>query len=1543
MDYTKLFETVKQVESNGNPLAVSPKGAVGTMQTMPTTLTKPGFGVVPAKDNSPLELERVGQDYLKAMIGRYGDLPTALTAYNWGPGNADQWLKDGADVTKLPKETQDYRTKIMSRMAGSAKDIRKDALQQQATSRMGVSTNPATRDAALSAANVATKDYVEGRPSLTEMFGAALGGTFEGVISKAVFAPQFEEEAGFKPDMALLPQDADTHLVNDFAGAKSTLEAQQHLNDWSEEKSRQKTMADRGVGPAIALQFGAEFASPVNWVVPFAATRALGAIGRGSEALMKAGNTSAGYASSIGENLVSGTALEAIKQRVDGEFKPADLAISLVADGLMGAGAAFMSARGAASAIANSASEKAIAREFDLAQRAEQQVGKSADSALLRTTMDKLHEQDVNTTITDALGDIPNEQKIIQELISPEDATKFASKGNEARVGRQMTGDNQFTEMATYGVFKPTEDFAERKAQLDNLVATPGVHLVEGIAKSKEFTRYAMVIETMRKQLIPDVAIHLTDGGTGIGNASGAQGIIKPGVSMVAVKPGAGLRVVAHEFAHAVFAHQFSKQSPEKQQAMVNAWETWKKTFDVAGGAQESMLKRSPVASAYDASGSGGLTAYVPAVHGRAVDSLRAEIGKAFSTKAEADKFNDYFSNFNEYSAEQMVKHFEAVAAKETTSALDLPRALLSALMSLVESALKVFKLAKEKGYLGAEAPFKDFVEDLIAGNAAKGLDSAGPSEIAKMAVPTKPAEVVNELSQDPDFIRFGLANVPMSTPNERKEAQVMLALHKQAEQWAITNPKDAAWDARAQNLSDNNIFNVSSIGLTMLKSDSPLLRMVASQLVEDASGVTGKRNATAAIAKGITERMIMGNVVNDLDGAYNAWSKGRPGVHLDNWNGGTFRAEFNKLVAHEREARWQTKGYRGMDENVNAAADSLDAGYQRSANEQRRVNTLGSDGLPLDSKGYMPHRMSPEKVMALTNEQRSVLHQALTEQFITIEGWDMTFSDKLASAYIKRMRDKAAGDYGTAMGGSASANDVEEALRSMDLPVDTINDYMDKFTKGAAGFTKKRLNLDLNKDYNGFKLMDLFDTDQVALFKAQAGKASGEIALAKFGIRGKPGLQVIREAVRYGENGKQANVKDIEAFDQMAAEFFSEPFGTAAGKWASRAMQANSVVRLGGIVFNQLSEAINGIFHVGASRALSSVGSMGRLRSEIIALSKGQKVDNPWLSNIEEYSGAEFGTDAYKLVMPFDNPNLAYPTYGKDTLTLTDRLLRGAGHLQSKLSGWRAVHSAQQRGMAEQIVKKMLTYVKDGKSDKALDDFGITENVRQHLRQNLGAIASFDSAGRPLGFDATKIPDPDIREAVIQSVWRGTHQIIQGTFIGERGAWAHDGVVQMFTQFRTFSLTSMEKQWGRQRNLHGTPAALGMLLGAMSVAAPIYMLRTYVSSVGRPDQEAFLEERLQPNTIARATLNYVAKAGMAGDFLDLVTAALPEDLGVPSTGGRAGVESGFVGTYILPASSLVDDIWKYIQSPNEINDALKIIPGSRIPFLVPALNNLKE
>lgn len=97
----------RRYDKEGN-LLTSSKGALGEMQVMPYTSRDPGFGVRPAKDNSPDELRRVGDEYAAAMYRRYGDPKLAMIAYNMGPGATDTWLADGADPRKLPKETQGY-------------------------------------------------------------------------------------------------------------------------------------------------------------------------------------------------------------------------------------------------------------------------------------------------------------------------------------------------------------------------------------------------------------------------------------------------------------------------------------------------------------------------------------------------------------------------------------------------------------------------------------------------------------------------------------------------------------------------------------------------------------------------------------------------------------------------------------------------------------------------------------------------------------------------------------------------------------------------------------------------------------------------------------------------------------------------------------------------------------------------------------------------------------------------------------------------------------------------------------------------------------------------------------------------------------------------------------------------------------------------------------------------------------------------------------------------------------------------------------------
>jgi hypothetical protein len=110
----------RRYDKNGN-LLTSNKGAQGEMQVMPYTSRDPGFGVRPAQSNDPDELRRVGDEYASAMLRRYRDPKLAMIAYNMGPGATDKWLASGADVSRLPKETQGYIRGVNLAQGGEVK------------------------------------------------------------------------------------------------------------------------------------------------------------------------------------------------------------------------------------------------------------------------------------------------------------------------------------------------------------------------------------------------------------------------------------------------------------------------------------------------------------------------------------------------------------------------------------------------------------------------------------------------------------------------------------------------------------------------------------------------------------------------------------------------------------------------------------------------------------------------------------------------------------------------------------------------------------------------------------------------------------------------------------------------------------------------------------------------------------------------------------------------------------------------------------------------------------------------------------------------------------------------------------------------------------------------------------------------------------------------------------------------------------------------------------------------------------------------------
>jgi len=118
-----LVKAVMQVESAGNPYAVSSKGASGLMQLMPATAKM--LGVDPSDPQQNVE---GGSKYLQQQINAFDDVKLGLAAYNWGPGSirsaiSDAKSNDWETIVKRLGVKYKQNSKIKER-AGAPKNSR---------------------------------------------------------------------------------------------------------------------------------------------------------------------------------------------------------------------------------------------------------------------------------------------------------------------------------------------------------------------------------------------------------------------------------------------------------------------------------------------------------------------------------------------------------------------------------------------------------------------------------------------------------------------------------------------------------------------------------------------------------------------------------------------------------------------------------------------------------------------------------------------------------------------------------------------------------------------------------------------------------------------------------------------------------------------------------------------------------------------------------------------------------------------------------------------------------------------------------------------------------------------------------------------------------------------------------------------------------------------------------------------------------------------------------------------------------------------------
>lgn len=783
------------------------------------------------------------------------------------------------------------------------------------------------------------------------------------------------------------------------------------------------------------------------------------------------------------------------------------------------------------------------------------------------------------------------------------------------------------------------------------------------------------------------------------------------------------------------------------------------------------------------------------------------------------------------------------------------------------------------------------------------------------------PSSLADPAVRDELAARWGMGP---ETVEDAAERALLSEIAVRAERWNAANPVD---EARLDSILAKAPW-LASTGLNLARSSNPVARYIAGTLLESTAGATGRRR-TAAITKALRERQYM-EYAHGYEDAYKSYRGRHGGSAVQDVFGSQTRHQFDRLVAEHRENR--RLGVRDeVDPAVKQAADFLDEGYNRMRLEQQKAGTIGAERLGDTSTGYAPRLLDLRWVKGASNAQRNALSRVIARQLE--EQWgDADFARKIAARYIDRGIKSADGS--TSMPANLHTTEGSEILRDvladpqLGLDPEQMAKMLGRFSRGGPGHTKKRLDLDMTEtlvddDGNTFRLMDAFVQDQITLYQRYARRVSGDVALTQFGVMGDHGMRMLRRAMSFGEDGKRATPEELEAFDQIYAEFFGRPMPGTGNKFADNIRLLTSSSRLGGMAFPQVAEMANSAGLLGVKGAMKYVASLPRLISDV-----WNNKPSPLLESLE-LIGGPIGQDR-RVIFPYQEPN-DVRVYGRDSLNVVDRIIRGGSNALPWLNGWHHLHAAQVRGIAEQIVHKAFKYIKNGEESVALQGMGIDEDVAKALRKDLKNIAKFDKQGNLIALDLTKASDAQAANAFVQGVHRGSKQIIQGTFIGETGKWAHKDMLRILTQFRTFSITAMEKQWLRQRVDYGTAKATGLLLGAMSFAIPIHLARVNIAAMGRDDRDEYLERQLAPDMLVRATLNYASLSGGLGDILD-AGAALS---GYEMSGVRGGMRNL---TDNIPAAGYINTAGRAV-TERDPKDLIRSLPGGNLPWLVPVMN----
>ena len=607
-------------------------------------------------------------------------------------------------------------------------------------------------------------------------------------------------------------------------------------------------------------------------------------------------------------------------------------------------------------------------------------------------------------------------------------------------------------------------------------------------------------------------------------------------------------------------------------------------------------------------------------------------------------------------------------------------------------------------------------------------------------------------------------------------------------------------------------------------------------------------------------------------------------------------RLEFSNLVS--RAVRGEIIDVPGVAEAALATRKVL----KKILDDLKKEGVQGATEV-LDNPNYFPRKWSMGKMANMQEKVNYVPFINFLKNSLVRGSQDLSDVDglRIAKHIYKVVNTNKFGD-GFSIDRLLATTDADE-LRTLindyaNLNASEMEDLVQALLKPgrdkATSVPRLRRRASFDENYEEtidgvkIKFTDLLDNNTEGLMGSYIEQMSGQIALARIGIKSRQDytkiLNKVKESYQIPEIAKKYNTRLGKIRKELELDTLETIYKNIVGIPTEKNIQGGKSTALRNLrkynyvnVFNQVG--FSQIPEMGNVIGTAGVRTMIKYMPEykkILSRAKDGKLNNEFLDEIETLVS---GTGSNRLIDSTINRTDDFA--GMTTkIGRTEKVLDIGSRITSDFSGFHAIDTMSRRLAAITSFDKLAQYA-TGKLKvtesvlKRYRNIGFSDSELQGVFKSIRDNATFIEGGltgrKIRRFNIDNWEDQDLANKMSLYMGRHLRRVVQENNYGEMLAMGTDGGLgKTMLQFRNFVITAYSKQL-----LHGLHmwdfTAFSSAITSTFLAGLVYTAQTHIQAIGKSPQEKkeFLEKRLSVGSIGKASFQRSTYSTLLPTFAD--------------------------------------------------------------------------